>query len=131
VTGDWRKLHNEELHRLYSSPSIIRMIKPGRMRWAWHVVRMEEKRNACTILVVKSEGKKPLGRPRCRWVDNIKIDLRNIEWNGMDRIGLAQDRDQWMALVNTVMNFRVPYNAGNFLSCCTIGSFSRSAQLHE
>jgi hypothetical protein len=78
VTEDWRKLHNEELHRLYSSPSIIRMIKSRRMRWAGHVVRMVEKRNAYRILVGKPEGKRPLGRPRRRWVDNIKMDLREI-----------------------------------------------------
>jgi hypothetical protein len=74
VTGDWRKLQTEELQRLYSSPSIIRMIKSRRMRWAGHVARMGEKRNAYRILV----GKRPLGRPRCRWVDNIKMDLREI-----------------------------------------------------
>jgi hypothetical protein len=77
------------------------------------------------------EGERPLGRPRRRWVDNIKIDLRETEWNGRDWIDLAQDRDQWRALVNAVMNLRVPYNSGKFLSGCTIGSFSRRAQLHE
>jgi hypothetical protein len=76
VTGGWRKLHNEELHNLYSLPSTITMTKPKRMRWAGHVARMEEKRNAFRILVGKPEGKSPLGRPKCRWVDNIKIDLR-------------------------------------------------------
>jgi hypothetical protein len=76
VTGGGRKLHNEELHKLYSSPSIIRMIKSRTMSWAEHVARMGEKRNAYRILVGKSEGKRPLGRPRRRWVDNIKIDLR-------------------------------------------------------
>jgi hypothetical protein len=74
--GDWRKLHNEELHNLYASPNIIRMFKSRRMRWAWHVVRREEMRNAYRILAGKTEGKKPLGRPRRRWVDSIKIDLR-------------------------------------------------------
>jgi hypothetical protein len=78
------------------------------MRWAGHVARMEETRNAYRILVGKPEGKRPLGRPIRRWVDNIKIDLREIEWDGMDWIDLAQDRNQWRALVNTVMNFRVP-----------------------
>jgi hypothetical protein len=101
-------LHNEELHNLYSSPNIIRMIKSRRMRWAGHVARMGETRNACRILVGKPEGKRPLGRPRRRWVDNIKIDLREIRWDGMDWIDLAQDRDQRRALVNTVMNLRVP-----------------------
>jgi hypothetical protein len=99
------KLHTEELHNLYSSPNIIRMIKPRRMRWAGHVARMGEKRNAYRILVGKPEGRRPLGRPRRRWVDNIKIDLREIGWNGVDWIDLAQDRDHWRALVNTVMNF--------------------------
>jgi hypothetical protein len=75
VTGGWRKLHNEDLHNLYSSPSIIRMIRSRRMRWAGHVVHME-KRNVYRILVGKPEGKRPLGRPRCRWVDNIKMDFR-------------------------------------------------------
>jgi hypothetical protein len=78
VTGGWRKLHNEEFHNMYSSPSIIRMIKSRRMRWAWHVTRTGEKRNAYKILVGNPEGKRPLGRPRRRWVDDIKLDLREI-----------------------------------------------------
>jgi hypothetical protein len=96
-----KKLHNEELHNLYSSPNIIR-----RMRWAAHVARMG-KRTAYRILVGKSEGKRPLGRPRRRLVDNIKIDLRETGWDGMDWIDLAQDSDQWRALVNMVMNLQV------------------------
>jgi hypothetical protein len=80
VTGDWRKLHNEELHSLYSSPSIIRIIKSRKMRWAGYVARMGEKRNAYRIFVGKPEGKRPLGRTRRRWVDNIKIDLREVGW---------------------------------------------------
>jgi hypothetical protein len=76
VIGDWRKLHNEELHNLYSSPSIIRAIKSRRMRWVGHAARIGKERNECRILVGKPEGNRPLGRPRCRWVDNIKIDLR-------------------------------------------------------
>jgi hypothetical protein len=84
------------------------MIKSRRMRWAGHVARMGEKRNAYRILVGKPEGKRPLGRPRRRWVDNIKMDLREIGWDGMEWIELAQDRDQWRDLVNTVMNLRVP-----------------------
>jgi hypothetical protein len=79
-----KTLHNEELHNLYSSPSTIRMIKSRRMRWAGHVARMGEKRNSCRILVRKPEGKRPLGRPRRRWADNIKIDLRGIGWDGLD-----------------------------------------------
>jgi hypothetical protein len=75
VTGEWRKLHNKELHDLYSSPSIIRIIKSRRMKWVGHVARMREKRNAYRLLVGKPEGKRPLGRPRRRWVDNIRMDL--------------------------------------------------------
>jgi hypothetical protein len=84
VTGGWRKLHNEELHNLYSSPSIIRMIKSSRVRWAGHVARIGEKRNACRILVGMPEGNRLLGRPRRRWVDNIKMHLRQ---DGMVWIG--------------------------------------------
>jgi hypothetical protein len=84
------------------------MIKSRRMRWAGHVERMGEKRNAYTILVGKPEGKKPLGRPRRRWMDSIKMDLREIGWDGIDSIDVAQDRNQWRVLVNTVMNLRVP-----------------------
>jgi hypothetical protein len=83
------------------------MIKSRRMRWAGHVAQMGEKRNAYRILVGKPEGKRPLGRPRCRWVDNIKMDLREIGRDGMDWIDMVQDRDQWRALVSTVMNLRV------------------------
>jgi hypothetical protein len=84
------------------------MIKSRRMRWARHVARMGETRNAYRILVGKPEGKRPLGRPRRRWVDNIKMDLIEIAWDGVDWIELAQDRDHWRAVVNTVMNLRVP-----------------------
>jgi hypothetical protein len=87
VTGDWRKLHNEELHNLYSSPNIIRMIKSRRMRWAGHVARMGEKRNAYGVLVGKPEEKRTVGRPRRRWLNNIKMDLREIGWCGLDRTG--------------------------------------------
>jgi hypothetical protein len=84
VAGGWRKLHNEELHSLYSSPSIIRMIKSRRVKWAGHVERMWEKSTVHRILVGKSEAKRPLERPRRRWMDNIKMDLREIGWDGMD-----------------------------------------------
>jgi hypothetical protein len=94
VTGGWRKLHNKELHNLYSSRNIIRIIKSMRMRWAGHVARMGEKSNAYRILVGKPEGNRPLGRPRRRWVVNIKTELREIGEGGMDWIDLAQDRDQ-------------------------------------
>jgi hypothetical protein len=108
VTGGWRKLHNEELHGLYSSPSIVRVIKARRMRWAGHVVPMGEVRGAYNILVGKPEGRRPLGRPRRRWEDNIKMDLREIGFGDVDWIHWAQDRDRWWALVNTVMNVWVP-----------------------
>jgi hypothetical protein len=90
-----------------------------------------EKRNTYRILVGNPEGKRPLGRPRRRWVDNIKMDLSDVGWDSMDWIDMAQDRDHWRAIVNTVMNLRVLLNAGKFLSGCTNGSFSRRAQLHE
>jgi hypothetical protein len=86
----------------------IRMIESRRMRWAWHVARMGEKKNAYRIFVGKPDGKRPLGGPRRRWVDNIKMDLREVGWDGVDWIDMAEDRDQWRALVNTVLNFRVP-----------------------
>jgi hypothetical protein len=84
------------------------MIKSRRMRWAGHVARMERKKNACRILIRKPEGKRPLGIPRHRWLDNIEVDLRDIRWGDMHWIDLAQDRDEWKALVNTAMNLRVP-----------------------
>jgi hypothetical protein len=96
------------LRQLISSPSIIRIMKSRRMRWAGHVAQMGEKRNAYRLLVAKPEGKRPLRRPRRRWVDNIKIDLSEICWGGVDWIGLTQDTDKWRALVNAVMNFRLP-----------------------
>jgi hypothetical protein len=108
VTGKLRKLHNEELHDLYSSPSIIRIIKSRRMRWAGHVVRIEERRNAYRQLVGKPEGKRPVGRPRRRWMDNIRMDLEEVGWGDVDWIGLAQDMIRWRALVNSVLNLRIP-----------------------
>jgi hypothetical protein len=108
VTGSWRKLHNEEPHNLYFSPSIIRIIKSRGMRWAGHVARMGKKRNAYRILMENPDGKRSLGRPRRRWVDYIKMDLREIGCDGRAWLDLAQDRDQWRALVRAVMNLRVP-----------------------
>jgi hypothetical protein len=107
VAGEWRKLHNEELRDLYSSPSIIRIIKSRRMRWAGHVARIGENRNASRLLAEKPEGKRPLLRPRRRWVDNIRMDLGEMVWGDVDWIGLAQDRNRWKALVNSVLNLRV------------------------
>jgi hypothetical protein len=108
VTGEWIKLHNEELRDLYSSPSIIRIIKSRRMIWASHVARTDKKRNAYRLLVRKPEGKRPLGRPRLRWADNIRIDLGEVGWGDVDCIGLAKDRNSWRAVVNSVLNLRVP-----------------------
>jgi hypothetical protein len=131
VTGGWRKLHNEELHNLYSSPSIIRIIKSRRMRWVGRVARMGEKRNVYRLLVGKPEGKRPLGRPRGRWIDNIKMDLLEIGLNVVDWIGLAQDKYRWRALVNAVMSLRVPHNAGKLPNGCTTCGLSSGTQLHR
>jgi hypothetical protein len=103
------------------------MMKSRRMRWEGHVARMGEKRNAYRILVEKPERKRPLGRPRRRWVDNIKMDLREVGWDGVDWTDIAQDRDQWRALVNTVLNL----GSWKFLRGCTIGGFSIRAQLRK
>jgi hypothetical protein len=107
VTGGWRKLHNEELHGLHTSSSIVGVIKARRMRWAGHVACMEEVRGAYNILVGRPEGRRPLGRPRRRWEDNIKMNLRETGFGDVNWIRWAQDRDRWRAPVNTVMNLRV------------------------
>jgi hypothetical protein len=105
VTREWRKLYNEELNDLYSSTNIVQVIKLTRMRWAGHVAHMGgEKR----VLVGEPEGKRPLGRPKHRWEDNIKIDLQEVGCGGMCWIELAQDRDRWRALVNVVRDLWVP-----------------------
>jgi hypothetical protein len=107
VTGERRKLHSGELHNLYSSPDIIMQIKSRRMGWAGHVARMGEGRNVYRVLMGKPERKRPLERPRRRWEDGIRIDLREIGWRDLEWIHLAQDRDRWRAVVNAVMNLRV------------------------
>jgi hypothetical protein len=108
VTGEWRRLHNEELNDLYCSPSIVRVIKLRRMRWAGYVARMGEERGVYRVLVGKPEGNRPLGRPRCRWRGKTKNEKQKVGCGYMDWIGLAQDRDSWRKLVSAVMNLRVP-----------------------
>jgi hypothetical protein len=108
VTGEWRKLHNEELNDLYSLPNIVRVVKSRRMRWAGHVSRMVEDKGVHRMLVGKPEEKRSLGRPRRRWEDNIKIDLQEVGGGRGDWMVLAQDRDGWRTLVSTVKNHRVP-----------------------
>ena len=108
ITGEWRKLHNTDLHALHSSRNIIRSPKSRRLRWAGHVTRIEQSRNAYRVLVGKPEGKRPLGRPRRRWEDNIKIDLREVGCDPGEWIDLAEDRDQWRAYVTAVTNLCVP-----------------------
>jgi hypothetical protein len=105
--GSWRKLHNDELHSLYSSPNIVMVIKSRRMRWAGHVACMREGRGVYKFLVGRPERKRPLGRPRRRWEDNIKMDLREVGIDEAKWIRLAQDRVKWRAFMNTVMNLRV------------------------
>ncbi|KAJ4434880.1 hypothetical protein ANN_23451 [Periplaneta americana] len=107
VTGEWRKLHNSELHALYSSPDIFRNIKSRRLIWAGYVARMGESRNAYSVLVGRPEGKRSLGRPRRKWEDNIEMDLREVGYDDREWINLAQDRDQWRAYVKAAMNLRV------------------------
>ena len=104
MTGEWKRMHNEELNDLYSSPNIVRVIISRRMRWAGHVARMDEEREVYTVLLGKPEERRPLVRPRHRWVDNIRMDLQEVGCGNMDWIGLAQDRDRWRTLVSAVMN---------------------------
>ena len=101
-------MHNEELNDLYFSPNIVWVIKSRRMRWAGNVARMDEERWVYRVLVGKLEVKRPLGRPRRRWVDNIRMDLQEVGCGYMDWIGLSQDRDSWRTLMSAVMNLRVP-----------------------
>ena len=118
------------LNDLYCSPNIVRVIKSRRMRWVGHVARMVEERGMYRVLVRKPEGRRPLGRPRRRWVDNIRVDLQEVGCGYMDWIGLAQDRDRWRMLVSAVMNLRVPLNVGSSLTSCKPVSFSRRTLQH-
>ena len=106
--GEWRRLHNEELHSLYRSPNMIRVIKSRRLRWAGHVARMEEGRSAFKILTGKPTGKRSLGRLRRRWEVNIRMDLEEIGINVGNWVDLGQDRNYWRALVNVALNLWVP-----------------------
>jgi len=112
VAGEWRKLHNEELIDLYSLPNIVRVIKSRRMKWVGHVALMGQGRGMHRVLVGKPETKRPLGRPRHRWEDNIKMDLQELGRGCGDWMELAQDRDRWRALVSKLMNLRVPKMRG-------------------
>jgi hypothetical protein len=116
--GSWRNLHNDELHSLYSSPNIVRVIKSRRMRWVGHVARMGQGRGVYRVLVGRPESKRPVGRPRRRWEDNIKMDLREIGIDGANWIRLAQDRVQWRAFVNTyIRHLKLHKNEGASVSC--------------
>ena len=108
--GEWRRLYNEELHSLYHSPNIVRVIKYRRLRWAGHVVRMEKSRSAFKILTGKPTGKRPLRRPRRRWEDSIRMDLEEIGINAGNWVDSAQDRDYWRALVNAALRFHKPWS---------------------
>ena len=112
VAGEWRKLYNEELSDLYSLPSIVQVVKSRRMRWAGHVARMGEGRGVHRVPVGKPEGKRPLGRPRRRWEDNITMDLQEVGGGCGDWMELAQYRDRWRAFVSVVMNRRIPKMRG-------------------
>jgi hypothetical protein len=107
VTGEWRKLHTEELHNLYSSPDIIKQVKSRRMSWAGHVSRMGEARKVYKVLVGKPEGKRPLGRQGVGGKMGSEWILGRLAWGGVDWIRLAHDRDRWRAVVSAVMNLRV------------------------
>jgi len=108
VTGEWRRLHNEELNDMYCSPKIVRVVKSRRMRWTGHVASMRERTGLYRVMVGKPDKKSPLGRPRRRWEDKIKMNLQEVRCGCRDWIELAQDRDSWRAFVNAVMKLRIP-----------------------
>ena len=107
VTGEWKRLHNEELNDLYPSPNVVRVIKPRRMRWTGHAACTGNRRGAYRVLMGNPEGKRRLERLWRRWEHNIRMDLQEVGWGGMDWIYLAQNRNTWRALVNVMMNFCV------------------------
>jgi hypothetical protein len=127
--GSWRKLHNDKLHSLYSSPNIVRVIKSRRVRWAGHVVRMGDGRGFCRVLVGRPKGKRPLARPRRRWGNKVKVDLREKGLDGANWIRLDQDRVHWRAFVNTVMKGSIN-KAGCCLTSCVTISFLRNILCH-
>jgi len=108
VTGEWRRLHNEELNDLFSSSNIVLVIKNEQNEMGWECGTYGGGQEVYRVLVGKPDGKRPLGRPRRRWVDNIRMDLQEVGCGYMDLIGMAQDRDRWRTIVSAVMNFRVP-----------------------
>ena len=116
VTGEWKKLHNEELNDLYSSPNTFRWIKSRRIKWPAHVARMEERRGLYSVLVEKREGKRRLGKPRHRWEYNIKMELQEVGCGVTDWIELAEDRDRWRALVSAGNEPSATIKCGKFLS---------------
>jgi hypothetical protein len=130
VDRSCKKLYNHELHGLYSSPNVVRVIKSRRMRWAGHVARIGEGRGVYRVLGGRPEGKRPLGRPRYRWEDNIKMDLREIVIDGVNWIRLAQDKVQWQIFVNTVMNLRVSQRKHDFLTSLVTVRFSNYVLHH-
>jgi hypothetical protein len=129
VTGEWRKLHNEKLNDLFSLPNMVRVVKSRQMKWAGHVACIGENRIVHRVLVEKPEGKRPLGRPRCKWEDNIKMDLQEVGRGHGDWMELAQDRDRWRALGGYGEGLSGSINAGNFLTSLLV-SFSRRTLLH-
>jgi hypothetical protein len=129
VTGEWKKLHNEKLNDLLSLPKMVRVVKSRQMKWAGHVACMGENRNVHRVLVEKPEGKRPLGRPRCKWEDNIKMDLQEVGRGRGDWMELAQDRVRWRALGGYSEGLSGSINAGNFLTSLLV-SFSRRTVLH-
>jgi hypothetical protein len=106
VTGEWIILHNKELHALYSSPNIIQVIKLGRLKWAGYVAHMVESRGALRTSAGKPEGRRPLGKSRHRWEDNIKMDIKDVLWD-QEWTDLAQNRARWRVVLIAVINFRV------------------------